>query len=261
LSSSTQQGRSPFEDGELYDVLFGDFRFDLDFYLELAREARGPVLEIACGTGRVLIPCLQAGADIDGLDLFPAMLEVCRRKAAALGLAPQLHAADMRSFSLPRRYGLITIPFNGFVHSLTAEDQLNTLRACHQHLLPGGKLVFNIFYPGPEVLNTVQGTPVLEHETRHPQTGRLLRLYDTRRLDRINQIQYSECEIQEVDDRGQLLASHKSTTEMRWTFKPEMELLLRAAGFARWEIYGDFNRRPIEKETDLMIVAAWRSAL
>ena len=71
--------RTPFQDAELYEVLFRDFDFDREFYLGLAREARGPVLEVACGTGRILLPCFQAGVDIDGLDLFQEMLDVLRR--------------------------------------------------------------------------------------------------------------------------------------------------------------------------------------
>ncbi len=95
---------SPFDDGELYDILFKDFTYGIDFYVGLAREARGPVLDIACGTGRILLPCIQAGADGDGLDLYEGMLKRLRQKAAALHLAPSLYRADMSDFRLPRRY-------------------------------------------------------------------------------------------------------------------------------------------------------------
>ncbi|HEX3532517.1 MAG TPA: class I SAM-dependent methyltransferase [Thermoanaerobaculia bacterium] len=172
--------RTPFQDAELYDMLFRDLDFDREFYVRLAREARGPVLEVTCGTGRILLPCLQAGVDIDGLDLFPEMLGVLRRKAAELGLAPRLYQADMRDFTLPRRYALILVPFNGFVHNLTTDDQLQTLRACRKHLAAGGLLVLNVFFPGREVVCGPEGTPVLEHEVAHPVTGLPVRIYDTR---------------------------------------------------------------------------------
>ncbi|MBZ5589842.1 MAG: class I SAM-dependent methyltransferase [Acidobacteriia bacterium] len=248
---------TPFDDGELYDVLFGEFRFDLDFYLELARKARGPVLEVACGTGRILIPCVRAGVDIDGLDLFPAMLGTLRRKAAALGFAPTLHRSDMRSFAVPRRYALVFCAFNGFVHCLTTEDQLQALRTWRGHLAPGGAVVFNVFYPGREFLSGPEGEPVLEGETRHPVTGLPVRIYDTRTFDRVAQVQHSCVEIQELDDQGRVATAHRSETDMRWTFKPEMELLLAASGFARWEICGDFDRRPLTRDNDQMIVFAW----
>jgi SAM-dependent methyltransferase len=250
--------RTPFDDGFLYDVLFADLRYDLDPYLELARRADGPVLEIACGTGRITIPCLQAGVDIDGLDLSAPMLERLRHKASDLGLSPRIYQGDMRDFTLPRRYGLVFIAFNGFVHNLTTNDQLHTLRVCRDHLLPGGCLVFNIFFPGLKFLSGPEGTPVLEHEALHPQTRLPVRIYDTRTMDRVQQLQYSRIEIQELDDAGQVAASHNSETTMRWTYKHEMELLLRLSGYSRWEICGGFDRRPLQRENDDFVVFAWK---
>src|SRR5262245_39724006 len=93
---------SDFDDGDLYDVLWQGLDYGIDFYVALARQAKGPVLEIACGTGRILVPVLQAGADADGLDLFQPMLDVARRKADALGLSPGLYRGDMADFQLPR---------------------------------------------------------------------------------------------------------------------------------------------------------------
>lgn len=251
-------GRSPFEDAELYDVILGELGFDRDFYLELARSCKGPVLEVACGTGRILLPCLMAGVDIDGLDLYPPMLEELRKKAAKLGCNPRLYVSDMRDFTLPRRYELVFIAFNGFVHNLTTEDQLQTLRVCREHLQPGGVLVFNIYFPGLEIIAGKEGVPVLEGEVKHPVTGSPVRIYDTRSYNRVEQVQHSIMEIQELDPSGRVAAVHKSETYMRWTFKHEMGLLLRVAGFQNWQIYGDFDRRPLTSEKDQMIVFAWR---
>ena len=248
---------TPFDDGELYDVLFGEFGFDRDFYLELAGSARGPVLEVACGTGRITLPCLQAGVAIEGLDLFPAMLDTLRRKADRLGVSPVLHRADMREFALPGRYALVFCAFNGFVHCLTTADQLRALRTWRAHLAPGGTVVFNVFYPGREYLGGPEGTPVLEAEVRHPATGLPVRIYDTRSLDRVAQVQHSRMEIQELDAEGRVTATHPSETDMRWTFRPEMELLLAAAGYSRWEIWGGFDRRPMTRDDEQMVVSAW----
>jgi SAM-dependent methyltransferase len=243
--------KSPFEDGALYDVIFSDFRYDLDFYLMLAKESPGPVLEVACGTGRILIPCMQQGVDIDGIDLYPQMLDRLRQKAEPLGLRPRVYSGDMRDFTLPRRYSLVFIAFNGFLHCLTTSDQLKALRVCREHLKPGGVLAFNTFYPGVEFLTGPQGTPVLELETA------VVRVYDTRTFNRVEQVQHSVMEVQELAADGAVAASHVSETDIRWTFKPEMELLLRLAGFSRWEIHGDFEHRPLTRESDLMVVLAW----
>src|SRR5262245_16210226 len=117
---STPPGQpSPFDDGDFYDMLCEGLDYGIDFYVGLAREAKGPVLDIACGTGRVLLPVLQAGADADGLDLFQPMLDTARRKADALGLSPNLHRGDMAYFELPRRYALIQSASNALFHHLS----------------------------------------------------------------------------------------------------------------------------------------------
>ncbi len=260
--SSTEQSSStaeatPFDDGALYDLLLGDFQPGLDFYVELAKAARGPVLDVGCGTGRILLPCLQAGVDIEGLDLFAGMLQRLREKAAALGLNPTLHQADMAAFRLPRRFARIMIPFNAFVHILTTEAQLGCLRACREHLQPGGMLVLDTSFPGLNWIAQTSGTRALEGEIAHPETGLPIRAWDTRTFDRVKQVQYSCNEVEMLDATGQVIATHPSKTTMRWTYRPEMELLLRVVGFARWEILGDFDGRPLEKETDTMIVQAW----
>lgn len=233
------------------------FPYGLDFYVALARQASGPVLDIACGTGRILLPCLQAGVDIEGLDLFEPMLKTLREKAAALGLLPRLHQADMSNFSLPRRFELVMIPFNAFIHNMTQEAQIRCLQLCREHLLPGGELAFDTFFPSLEIVGAPQNTRVLEGEIPHPESGLPMRMYDTRSFDRVAQEQRSLNEIELLAADGSVETVHRSEDCSRYIYKHEMELLLRFAGFARWEIYGDFDRRPLTRENDAMIVMAW----
>jgi SAM-dependent methyltransferase len=248
---------TPFDDGALYDLFFERLDYGLDFYLGLAKAASGPVLDVACGTGRIVLPCLKAGLDVEGLDLFPSMLARLRQRASALGFEPKLHHANMAGFRLSRRYALITITFNAFVHNLTTEDQLATLNACREHLLPGGLLVFDTAFPGPHWIAQPSGTREMEMEIAHPETGLPVRMWDTRTFDRVKQLQYSFNEIEMLDATGKVIATYPSRTTIRWIYKAEMELLLRAAGFDRWEILGGFVGRPLTQETDAMIVKAW----
>ena len=250
---------STFDDGDMYDVMCHGLEFGLDFYVGLAREARGPVLDIACGTGRILLPCLQAGVDIEGLDLFEPMLKKLRAKAAALGLSPRLHQADMSDFSVPRRFALVMIPFNAFIHNMTQEAQIRCLTLCREHLLPGGLLAFDTFFPSLEYVSTPPGTRVLEGEIPHPKTGLPMRMYDTRTIDRVAQTQHSLNELELLAAGGSVATVHRSEINGRYFYKHEMELLLRIAGFARWEICGDFDRRPLMRENDAMIVMAWNA--
>jgi SAM-dependent methyltransferase len=248
---------SPFEDAARYDALFGDFDFDRSYYVALARAAAGPVLEVACGTGRILLPCLEAGVDIEGIDLYAPMLDRLREKATARHLAPRVHPADMRHFTLPRRYSLVFIAFNSFVHCLTAADQLDCLRACREHLAPGGRLVLNTISPERMTAPGPEGVPVLEHEARDPATGRTTRIYDTRTLDRVAQVQHSAVTVETLDNTGRVIETHASATDMRWTWKPEMELLLGAAGYTRWTLSGGFAHEPFAADSPLMLVTAW----
>jgi SAM-dependent methyltransferase len=247
---------SPFDEPELYDLVFEGYREDIPFWLDEARRGKGPVLDLACGTGRVLLPILEAGIDADGLDLFAPMLERARAKAEAIGKRPRLVRAPMHEFRMPRRYRRIVCAFNAFAHNVTPAEQLSALRTCREHLEDGGALLIHLGLPCPELWSAPQGTPILEGEVSVPARGTRLQVYDTRMLDPVEQTQQSEIEIREVDAKGQTVASHRSWTDLRWIAKPEMELLFRIAGFARWTFFGGYDRRPLEKASQWMIAKA-----
>ena len=257
-AGASRAPRSPYDDPELYDLVFREFDMDLEFWRALARAARGPVLELGCGSGRLTLPMLEAGADVDGLDSSRPMLARLEEKARPRGFTPRLVLGDMRDFTMPRRYALIAITFNAFLHNLTSEAQLATLRCCREHLEPGGALVMHVSFFSARILVDSGTGPVLELETVHPVTGHTLRLYDSRTMDPVAQIQHSINEIHEVDAGGAVISVTRSESTVRWIYRPELELLLGLAGYTRWEILGDFNRRPMTSENDQMIVFAWK---
>jgi hypothetical protein len=186
------------------------------------------------------------------------MIDVLKRKAADLGLKPRVAVADMRDFTMPRRYALITIPFRAFQHLLTTADQIAALRCMREHLDPGGALVFNVFHPTFAKMVEPAPEPVLEREFAHPSSGLPVAMYVKRQLDHVNQILRAEREVVESDARGYAAQTHRDRFSMRWTWKPEMELLLGAAGFSRWSVLGGFDGRPLEKDTDEMVWTAWK---
>ncbi len=258
MNRSCEKLPTPFDDGAVYDLILKDIPYGFEFYTGLAKQAKGPVLDVCCGTGRILLPCLQAGVDIEGLDLFAPMLNTLRQKSVELGLSPRLHQADMSDFDLPRRYALVMIPFNAVGHNMTQEAQIRCLSLCRQHLLTGGLLAFDTFFPSLAIIGTPQSTRVLEGEMPHPLTGLPMRMYDTRSFDRVAQVQHSINELELLDADGSVHQVHRSQMSLRYIFKNELALLLRAAGFVRFEIYGDFDRRPLMREDDAMIVEAWK---
>src|SRR5713101_3926094 len=123
---------------DLYDYV-GPYRArsDVRFVVDAAREAGSPILEVGCGTGRVLIPTARAGLDIVGIDLSQHMLTVCRQRLKnepeAVQARVQLVQADMRRFELGRAFTLVTIPFRPFQHLITVEDQLACLDSIRRH--------------------------------------------------------------------------------------------------------------------------------
>jgi SAM-dependent methyltransferase len=257
MNDQPSDAGSPFDDGELYDIFLAGFDYGLDFYLKLAAQATGPVLDVACGTGRVMLPCLERGIDIEGLELARPMIDRLQHKAAAARLTARVHHGDMSDFRLQRRYALIMIPFNAFPHNLTQAAQLRCLECCREHLIEGGLLAFDAFFPGLAIIGAADGTRVLEGEMRDPRTGEMLRVYDTRTFRRVEQVQHSITEVESVDAAGTARVIQRSVFETRWIYREEMALLLRVAGFARWQIDGDFDGRPLTKETDGMVVRAW----
>jgi SAM-dependent methyltransferase len=251
--------RSPYDSPELYDLMFEGLDFDLPFWIEIGRGAGGPLLDLGCGTGRVLLPLLEAGVDADGVDLYEPMLEQARKKATAKGFRPRLLAADMRDFAMPRRYARIIMAFNTFAHADTAEAQLETLRSCHAHLEPGGAVVLHMSYPGPRYWAEPDGEPVMEIETVRSLDGHRFQMWDTRFKDVVGQRQRSEIEIRELDAAGAPVASHRFQATQRWVYRLELELLFRLAGFARWEVFGGFVREPLERPDQQMIAWGWKA--
>jgi SAM-dependent methyltransferase len=125
---------------------------DLPFYLEEATVAGGSLLELGCGTGRLLIPLLSSGLEVSGLDASAAMLEVARQKrehlSPELAIRLHLHQGDMSEFELGQQFALILIPFRSFQLLLTPEAQRRCLNCINRHLAPRGKVIINLFDPG-----------------------------------------------------------------------------------------------------------------
>ena len=153
---------------EFYDHMpFKQVAGDIDFYLGYAAEAAGPVLELGCGTGRVLMPLAERGTSITGLDISPLMLEACRAKLESL-TAPvrervSLVEASMHDFKLNERFGMIFSAFRSFQILIDVEDQLACLRCVSDHLQDDGRLILDVFDPY---------LPFLVDESRKEESGR-----------------------------------------------------------------------------------------
>jgi hypothetical protein len=139
----------------------------------------------------------------------------------------------------------------------SSDDQIRALRCIREHLEPGGVLAFNVFYPCPDFIALHDGARKLSMDLTHPETGRPVRVWDTTRYARVRQMVSVEREVIQVDETGRESATTYGFT-LRWIYGFEMELLLRAAGFHEYELHGGFDGRPLQKDTDEIVVRARR---
>jgi SAM-dependent methyltransferase len=248
---------STYDAPELYDLVFEWLDFDIAFWMSTAREAGGPLLDVGCGTGRVLLRLAGAGFDVEGIDNSEPMIWRLRAKASERGLTAAVSAADMRDFSLGRKFARAICAFNSFAHCETTDDQVRALECIRRHLLPGGALVMHMSYPGPKYWSEPDGEAVLEMEAVDPAGGRKIRLYDTRTKDPVAQLQRSTTEYRAIDEEGRETLLHRGRTFQRWVYRFELELLFHAAGFARSEVFGGFERQPLASPDQQMIAWAW----
>jgi SAM-dependent methyltransferase len=233
---------------ELYDYV-GPYRAraDITFFVEAAVKSGGPVLEVGCGTGRVLIPTARAGIDVVGLDLSPDMLAVCRQRLRDEPEAVQskvtLLQADMRRFALGRAFSLVTIPFRSFQHLLTVEDQLSCLESIHQHLGTEGMLILDLFNPSLDwLVNRPVGEELAEEPAFNiPDGRRVIRRQKTLARDRFNQVDDHELiyYVTQPDGREERLVH---SFRLRYLFRFEAEHLLARAGFALEHLYAGYDK-------------------
>jgi SAM-dependent methyltransferase len=232
----------------LYDLENDDFEPEGSFFLDLARRFGGPVLELGCGTGRITIPLAQAGIDMTGLDIMPAMLEFARRKAQ--GLLIEWIQADARSYHLPRRYRLIFECGSVFMHMLERADQRAFLARAREHLEDRGALVFGVRFPHPDNLTDVDNEQDWFSYT--DEQGHTVRVSGIEKYDELRQVKL-ETAFRRWSDADGREVCHVAPLALRYTFPQEMELLLQTCGFHIIERYGGADASPLNEKSPFMV--------
>ncbi len=249
--------------GELYDLASPySQRADVGFYMEEAIKSGGQVLDVACGTGRILLPMARKGISIIGIDQSPGMLERCHqmldKEDESVRTRVQLEQMDMRNFNLDERFALATIPFRPMQHMVKVTDQLNTLRSVHRHLSPGGHLVFDVF--NPDLARLAAGGSEEKEDTperslpdgrRVRRTGRVSAVHNLAQVSDVELIYY----VTYPDGRTERLVQ---SFPMRWYMRYELEHLLERCGFGVKAVYGNFDRSELTDSSPEMIFVAER---
>jgi SAM-dependent methyltransferase len=221
----------------LYDPWSRSVTEDVGFYVDLAVEDGGPVVELGVGTGRIAIPTAIQGVRVIGVDSSPGMLEVCREVARSAGVADllDLRVGDLREPPVTERVGLVTCPFRAFLHLQDDTARLQALRAARDLLEPGGRLAFDVFEPGRDDIEDTHG----------------------RWLEREPGI-FERAEWDEAERRLTLSVRGESgatTMELSWLSPVEWRRLLDEAGYEVESCHGWFDRRPYTGGEDSVWIA------
>jgi SAM-dependent methyltransferase len=241
-----------YEDADYYDHTYKRRRDDVKFYVALAKRARGPVLELGAGTGRVAIPIAEAGVEVVAVEPVKAMRERGQRKTEQLPVS--WRAGDIRSVRLRKKFRLVIAPFNVFMHLYTRRDLERALATVQAHLAPGGQLVFDVLTPDLRAM--VRDPGRLYRGPSFKLDGRRYDYFEAFDYDAVRQVQLVSMVFQSLDELGDLRSLPLS---QRQFFPEELAMLLHYNGFALVRRYGDFTGGPLTADSESQIVVARKS--
>jgi SAM-dependent methyltransferase len=243
------QDLSEYSDPERYDTENPAFEPDGPFYRELARASGGPVIELGCGTGRLTIPIGQAGVEVVGLDVVPAMLERARSKPGGETVAWVL--ADARTFELDLSAALIFIAAGGFGHFHTAAEQRAVLERVRAHLRPGGRFALDLLCPRPDLLVAVPNEEPWFAYTR--SDGAEVRVSGTQRFDAVRRVRHETAVRRWTDCLGNQV-EQVSDLALRLFEPDEIVGLLGSHGFSVESRFGGWGGEPLDADTQQLVV-------
>jgi SAM-dependent methyltransferase len=208
-----------------YDEWSAEMTEDVPFYVELARETEGALVELAVGSGRVAIPVAEAtGRPVLGIDTSPAMLAQARERAAAAGVELELREGDIRDLELDEPAGLVYCPFRGLLHVPTWADRRRVFERVAASLRPGGRFAWNAFAFDHAIAARLDG----EHQDEPVP----------------HSLHYAV-----GDNRIDITLEGGGTSSLWWASKNEWLGLIDVAGLEVEALYGDFDRRPFDNES------------
>jgi SAM-dependent methyltransferase len=252
--------REHYEDAELYDFEYRRRRADVNHYRRPARDVppHAWILELGCGTGRLLVPLAKDGHQAVGLDASQAMLSRATTRAARLPPRERarvlLVRGDMRAFGFGARFPLIVSPFNALQHMYTRTDLAACLDEVRRHLAPGGRLAFDVMNPDLRWLTRDPHKRWARTRFKHPVTGVRYEYTTNQTYDPITQIAYMRIYYEELETKD-----HRTRVVRlahRQFFPAELEALLASSGFRIDARYGGFDGEPLAGDSESQVVIA-----
>jgi SAM-dependent methyltransferase len=221
-----------------YDDWLSGMKEDIAYYLEVFHGHLGSALELACGTGRLLLPLAQSGVAIEGLDSAPDMLAILRKKAALLGLDDiQLYEQSMQEFAIPKKFDSIFIAGGTFQLLIPYEDALACLRCAHQHLRDDGSLLIDVFVPWDDIQRGSSSNYSVVRDAMRVDGSRGIVL-ERFEIDITAQLKKGVYRYEFYKD-SRLAECFVKDLWVRWYWKDEFVKLLTAAGFSNVQTLTD----------------------
>lgn len=244
-----------YEDAEYYDQAYRRRREDVRFYAELAARARGPVLELGAGSGRVTLAMAAAGAEVVGVDAMTPMLT---RARARLARAPKtvrervtFVRGDLRRVRLRRRFALVVAPFNVFMHLYTRRDLEAAFATVRAHLAPRGRFVFDVLLPYAKNLVRDPSRFYRSPDVTMPSDRRRYRYAESFQYDPVTQVQLVTMAFSERDRPENTFVVPLAHRQL---FPAELEALLHYNGLDVVARYGDFARQPMTETSESQVI-------
>lgn len=244
-----------FRDPETYDIVCDTFSDDFSLMDQWARSTGGPLLDVACGTGRMAIRLAAQGYAVTGVDVVPEMIARARQKAAERPVNVEWVVSDGRSFHLGKPFPFIYMLMNAFQFFQGREDQEAMLACVREHLLPDGYFLFETRNPNSG--NLVQDEPQDSRFTL-PDGGQLV-ITDEKHYDPLTQIQHCTARYQWMQaDTRQVVKQKVLRVGLRYVYPQEMEALLFHNGFKIHTVYGSWQGEPLTASSPAMIYVCQR---
>lgn len=243
---------------EYYDLEYDRYEDDLDLYRQFAVEANGPVLELGCGSGRVLRALEGLGLPLAGIDPSPAMLALARRRLRPDTTLLEARMEDLRPGLLPApKYWLAFSAINTFLHLPDADAQIAALTAIRSVVIDGGLLLLDLMAPDPHYLAGLDGRVALELSTTLPD-GRRLDKLATRTHDLASQTIQTTVLFDTTDPVSGALTRVSDHYATRYIHRWELEHLLARTGWELIGLYGSYDLEPYRSDSERMIaLATW----
>ncbi len=243
---------------EFWDLFRGDTSTwdDRFFYLDVVKKYGQPVLDVGCGTGRILLDFMQLGFDINGVDTSPDMLTRLNQKAEKLNLHPTVYQQEMTELSLPRKYETILVPSSSFQLLLDAALPPIAMKRFYEHLLPDGVLVM------PFMTLWKQGNPLESESTREvvrPEDGAIVRRWQYSHFDPETDLEHT-IDRYEIVREGNVIASeehHQSPATRSYT-QQQAIALYEETGFKDIQVFHEFTFEPVKPEDDTFCVLGFK---